>query len=145
MEEDPYVPIDVSACALDVLSNLSFCAAALHAYAWPTPHVSAMGPGMLPDLSTVSETLLFTRDLAGHILEHWTARMELARDGFERARREHGKAERLREKVSKEVGKPAGTGEDPRRNGDVGMTARDGEGGTCVKHVGVQTDWNASC
>lgn len=57
----------------------------------------------LPDLPALAETLLFSRDLASHVLEHWTARLESARETFEHVRRDLSKARALREYVGHDV------------------------------------------
>ncbi|KAF8588267.1 hypothetical protein K439DRAFT_672818 [Ramaria rubella] len=96
--------LDVSACALDIIYNLSFCASAIHTYAQPQLDMYEMEIGSLPELPTISDTLLFTRDLASRVLERWGTQLELAREEFERAQWELSKAESLRDRVEKYMG-----------------------------------------
>jgi len=144
VEEDPHVAADVSACALDVLSNLNACASALHAYAMAPAQVSN-GPGALPDLSALAERLRLTRELASQALGQWASRTEVAREELERARRELRITERRLERLEKEVGAPAAISEDVGGGGVIvasswlkGNVGTTSEGRTCARHVSVQ-------
>jgi hypothetical protein len=99
---ESYLSIDAPACSNDILHHLSSSAYALHAYTqYYTGH--GIDTNTLPDLPALADILLFTRDLASHVLEHWTARLETAREAFEHIRRDLSKAEALREYVGHDV------------------------------------------
>ena len=100
---DPYLAIDAPACSMDVLRHLSFTAYALHSYTQGYTGHGVVDTNALPDLPALAETLLFSRDLASHVLEHWTARLESARETFEHVRRDLSKARALREYVGHDV------------------------------------------
>jgi len=153
-EEDPDPAVDVSACTLDMLSNLSSCASALHNHASIPPHVPDTGQAELPDLSTLAETLSRTRELASQALGHWVAKTEKVRDCLERAREELGMTERQLEQLAKELGWPAGVGESlgagavivegSQRKGNLGPTAREGDDGAWAEHVSEHRDPDSS-
>jgi len=166
-KEDPALEpaVDVSACTLDVLSNLTLCASVLRDCASPPSNVSSSVQGVLPDLSTLAETLKCTRHLASQALGHWAAKTEEAGEWLERARRELRMTERRLERLEQELGRQASiddnqgggaaavgdgqgataVGEDQVEGAavvesswsksDVGPTAMEDQGGACAKHA----------
>jgi len=112
-EEDPAPEhaVDVSACTLDVLSNLTLCASVLRDCASPPPNVSSSVQDVLPDLSTLPETLKCTRHLASQALGHWAAKTEEAGEWLQRARRELRMTERRLERLEAELGRQAAVGD----------------------------------
>ena len=127
-EEDPAPEpaVDVSACTLDVLSNLTLCASVLRDCASPPPNVSSSFQDVLPDLCTLAETLKCTRHLASQALGHWAAKTEEAGEWLQRARRELRMTERRLERLEAELGRQAGVGDN---QGGAAAAVRDDQGG----------------
>ena len=145
---ESYFPIDAPAYAVDVLNHLSFCANALDGYTqlYAGGHETDLydiDVGTLPEFHVLADLLLLTRDLASHVLEHWTVRLESVREEFDRARRELGKTKALREQIGQNV-KPISSHPtsyvNPNDQTDTGLH-QPNSGGLQVP-AGVQTDLN---
>ena len=140
--QESYSSVDAPACAADVLHHLSFCAYALHAYAQRHTDMHGVDTSTLPELPALTDTLLFTRDLASHVLEHWTSRLDSVKDEFERARRELIKAKALREQVGWDIqsaSKPSSF-RHTRSTHHVGSGLRKATSGGLRKRAGVRID-----